>query len=211
MVEKSSLFLVAGLLALPSISFAEVDCDFDKPVGSCTGSIQVLSSSGAAPNYKAEVIVKSSVSSCSSVDFYFGTSKQTSFLRDENSKKESVFGTKRIAKRSLPVRKCTTYEAFNASLTGTWSYAFDTGTTKGTVTVRFADNNGSISGTWTSKTYEQHPHGKWQRRTERRSFKGNRDGTSILLTWARGSSPAHYELKGSTIVDDTGEVWVKRQ
>lgn len=205
------LVLVAALLTAPLVASAEVDCDFEKPVGSCTATVQLLKSGRSKASYSAEVLVKSSSASCSTVEFGFETSRQTTFLRDANSKHESLFGTRPITKRSLPVLKCTTYEPFDASLTGTWAYKFDTAKTKGSVVVHIKDTDGSISGRWTSTIIEELRPGKLVRKTDRRSFTGTRDGTSIQLKWERGSPPAHYELKGREIVDDAGEVWVTRQ
>ncbi|MCS4089216.1 hypothetical protein [Rhizobium sp. BK176] len=206
-----SWVLVAALLTAPPVAFAEVDCDFEKPVGSCNGIIQLLKSGRSKTAYSAEVLVKSSSASCSAVEFDFERSRQTTFLRGENSKQERLFGTRPIMRNSLPVLKCTTYESFNASLTGTWSYKFDTAKTKGSVVVSIKDTHGSISGTWTSTIIEEFRPGQLIRKTDRKSFTGTRDGTSIQLKWERGSPPAHYELKGREIVDDAGQVWVVRQ
>lgn len=119
------------------------------------------------------------------------------------------------------MQKCTAYEDAaggkkntedaNASLSGTWSYNLDLETIKGTVTIRFTDNDGSISGTSTSKTNEQYLPGKWKKMTEIKSLSGTREGASVTLTWAGNSFPLHFELKGRTLVGEDGQVWATRR
>jgi hypothetical protein len=86
------------------------ECNFDKRVGSCTGTIRVISTSGSKGSYAAEITMKSSASSCSKVEYYLENTPYTSIIKVGNSVGESVFGTKPITKKSFSVDKCTTYE-----------------------------------------------------------------------------------------------------
>jgi hypothetical protein len=87
------------------------DCNFDKRVGSCRGTIRVNSTSGSKGNYAAEITVSSSAPSCSKVEYYLDSTPHTTILKAGSSSGESVFGTSKISKKSFSVEKCTTYDA----------------------------------------------------------------------------------------------------
>lgn len=85
------------------------ECNFDKRVGSCTGTIRVNNTSGSKGNYAAEITVSSSAPSCSKVEYYLDNTPHTTVLKAGNSSGESVYGTSPISRKSFSVDKCTTY------------------------------------------------------------------------------------------------------
>jgi hypothetical protein len=86
------------------------ECNFDKRVGSCKGTIRVNSTSGSKGNYAAEITVSSSAPSCSKVEYYLDSTPYTTILKAGSSDVESVFGTSKITKKSFSVGTCSTYE-----------------------------------------------------------------------------------------------------
>ncbi|MBP2235249.1 hypothetical protein J2Z31_001741 [Sinorhizobium kostiense] len=84
-------------------------CDFDQPTGACRGSISIDSVSGSKGSYSAELTVKSSAGSCSKVEYYLDNTPQVTVIRNAGSESESVFGTRPITRKSLAVKKCTSY------------------------------------------------------------------------------------------------------
>lgn len=101
--------VVPTLFFLAAISASAAECDFDKPVGGCTASLKILSSSGSKPSFSAEILVSSSSKSCSKVEWFLDSTPQTTILKSQNSETESVFGTSAIKKNSISVQKCTAY------------------------------------------------------------------------------------------------------
>jgi hypothetical protein len=87
------------------------ECNFDKRIGSCKGTIRVDSTSGSKGNYAAEITVSSSAPSCSKVEYYLDSTPYTTVLKAGSSSGESVFGTSKITKKNFSVDKCSTYEA----------------------------------------------------------------------------------------------------
>ncbi|MBY3151316.1 hypothetical protein HFO56_02805 [Rhizobium laguerreae] len=87
------------------------ECNFDKRVGSCKGTVRVNSTSGSEGNYAAEITVSSSAPSCSKVEYYLDNTPYQTVLKAANSSGESVYGTSPISKKSFSVDKCTTYES----------------------------------------------------------------------------------------------------
>lgn len=102
--------MIFGALAvfLPLCANA-AECDFQKEVGTCSGSIQILSSGGSKPSYSAEIRVTSSAPTCSKVEYYLDNTPNVTVLKSSNSEDESLFGTKPISKNNVTVRKCTAY------------------------------------------------------------------------------------------------------
>lgn len=98
---------MAVLLARFSIAAAE--CDFESPVGGCSANLKILSTSGPKPSFSAEILVSSSVQSCSKVEWFLDSTPQTTILKRKSSEMESVFGTSAIKKESISVQKCTAY------------------------------------------------------------------------------------------------------
>lgn len=109
MISARAIFIASCLFAIPSVSFAQ-ECNFDKKVGSCTGSIQILSTSGSAKSYSAEIAIKSTAGSCSKVEYYLHNTPQTAIIRSSGVEHESVFGTKPLKKSDIRVIQCTAYE-----------------------------------------------------------------------------------------------------
>jgi hypothetical protein len=97
------------LMVLLPLSATAAECDFDKPAGSCTGSVRILSSGGSKPSYSAEIQVSSSAPSCSKVEYYLDNTPNTTVLRSGNTEQESLFGTSPISKGSIEVKRCTAY------------------------------------------------------------------------------------------------------
>lgn len=88
---------------------ALAECNFDQPLGQCTGAARILQSGGSKPSYSAEVEITSSAGSCSKVEFYVGSKPYTSIIRESGSEQESLFGTSPIKKRDISVARCTAY------------------------------------------------------------------------------------------------------
>jgi hypothetical protein len=102
--------MIFGAIAvLLPLSVTAAECDFDKAVGSCSGSVKILSSGGSKPSYSAEIQVSSSAPSCSKVEYYLDNTPNTTILRSSNSEQESLFGTKTISKNNIKVQRCTSY------------------------------------------------------------------------------------------------------
>jgi hypothetical protein len=101
--------MVFGFLLLLPVSASAADCDFDKVVGSCTGTVKILSSSGSSPSFSAEIRVSSSAPSCSKVEYYLDNTPNTTILKSANSADESLFGTKPISRGNITVHGCTAY------------------------------------------------------------------------------------------------------
>ncbi|MBY3158375.1 hypothetical protein HFO56_39440 [Rhizobium laguerreae] len=109
-MKRISMPVVFGAFAaLLPLSAVAAECDFDKAVGSCTGSVKILSSSGSKPSYSAEIQVSSSAPSCSKVEYYLDNTPNVTILKSDNSEQESLFGTKPISKKNISVRHCTVY------------------------------------------------------------------------------------------------------
>lgn len=91
------------------INPAVAECDFQKEVGNCTGSIKLLKSGGSKPSYSAEIRISSSAPSCSKVEYYLDNTPNTTVLKSGNSAEESLFGTKPITRESISVTGCKQY------------------------------------------------------------------------------------------------------
>ena len=109
-----SWFAAASLASLAASS-AFAECDFDKPVGRCEGSISVDSSGGSKPSFSAEITVKSTAPQCSKVAYFLDNTPHTTVLRNSSSDGESLSSTKPISKKNITVEKCTTYAIKGAS------------------------------------------------------------------------------------------------
>lgn len=93
---------------------AAVECNFSRPVGTCTGTISVLKTSGSKPSYAAEIRVSSSASACSKVEYYINSTPHQTVLKNASSDTESVSGTNPITRSDFRVSRCTTYETSGA-------------------------------------------------------------------------------------------------
>lgn len=106
---KAILTEMALAVLVISAPASASECNFDKPVGSCQGTIQIKSSSGSKPSYSAEIVVRSSAPSCSKVEYYLDYTPQVTIIRG-SSEPESLSGTTPITKKSVKVARCTAYE-----------------------------------------------------------------------------------------------------
>lgn len=118
MISLNRLFLFVIFLAFP-LSASAQQCNFDKKIGKCVGTIKILSTSGSAPSYSAEIAIESSAGSCSKVEYFLDNTPQTAIIRSSGVEHESLFGTKPIKKSAIRVIQCTAYEngAVEASFT----------------------------------------------------------------------------------------------
>lgn len=104
------LLVSASLLLVSPTSSLGAECNFQRPVGACAGRLEIIATGGASPSYTAEVRVSSSAKSCSKVEYYLDATPHTTLLRNANSERESLFGTKPISKKSIGGITCTAYE-----------------------------------------------------------------------------------------------------
>lgn len=111
MVKVWAAMAVAGLLSAAGYSTAATaaECDFDKPVGSCTAQYKILSTSGSKPSFRAEISVHSSAPRCSKVEWYLDSTPHSTVLKAANSDTDSVFGTSPITAARISIQKCTVY------------------------------------------------------------------------------------------------------
>ncbi|ETR75830.1 hypothetical protein X566_24535 [Afipia sp. P52-10] len=107
-MEKVAVAIAAACLVGYATS-AAAECDFDKPVGSCTARFQILSASGSKPSYRAEVALHSSAPRCSKIEWYLDSTPHSTILKTANSDTDSVFGTSPIAAANISIQKCTVY------------------------------------------------------------------------------------------------------
>jgi hypothetical protein len=108
------LFVASCIFAVPGAAFAQ-QCNFDKKVGSCTGTVKIISTSGSAKSFSAELAIESTAGSCSKVEYYLHDTPQTAIIRSSGIEHESVFGTKRLKKSDIRVIRCTAYEGSKAA------------------------------------------------------------------------------------------------
>lgn len=108
------LSFVKGVVVLGAMLFSPAafaaDCNFDKPVGSCSGSITVTKIYGSKPSYGAEIVVSSSAPQCSKVEYYVDSTPYQTVFKNSSSEGESLHGTKPFSKGDISVEKCTVYE-----------------------------------------------------------------------------------------------------
>lgn len=109
MNNKATSMIFGALAVFLPLCANAAECDFQKEVGSCSGSIKILSSGGSKPSYSAEIRVASSAPTCSKVEYYLDNTPNVTVLKSSNSEDESLFGTKPISRKNLVVKNCTTY------------------------------------------------------------------------------------------------------
>lgn len=102
------------LVAFTSTSLAQ-QCNFDKKVGSCTGMVSILSTSGSGKSHNAEISIQSSTGACSKVEYYLHNTPQTALIRSSGIEHESVFGTKQLKPKDIKVIQCTAYQGGGAA------------------------------------------------------------------------------------------------
>ena len=104
------VFAAAGSLPL---SFARAECNFDKAIGSCRGSIKLVSSGGAKPSFNAEIEITSSTGACSKIEYVVQSTPYTAIVRSDGVEHESLFGTSPIRASDIKVSKCLAYKNNN--------------------------------------------------------------------------------------------------
>ncbi|MEN3148865.1 hypothetical protein ABCW43_16295 [Neorhizobium sp. IRAMC:178] len=109
------LLVSASLLFVSPTSSLGAECNFQRPVGACAGRLEIITAGGASPSYTAEVRISSSAKSCSKVEYYLDATPHTTLLRNANTERESLFGTKPISSKSIGGVKCTAYEDATAN------------------------------------------------------------------------------------------------
>ncbi|WP_379069409.1 hypothetical protein ACHMW4_03855 [Mesorhizobium sp. UC22_110] len=109
---------VLAIFAFVTANANAAECNFDKPVGKCIGSISVDSTSGSKPSFSAEITVSSTASACSKVEWYLDGTPYQTILKSTNSDSDSVHGTKPITRKSFSSIKCMTYEGGGNLATG---------------------------------------------------------------------------------------------
>lgn len=110
--------VASTLLLLGVKSATAAECDFDKPVGTCTAKLKILSTAGSKPSFSAEILVSSTVKSCSKVEWFLDSTPQITILKSKNSDTASVFGTSAIKKQDISIEKCTVYAEKGAAGSG---------------------------------------------------------------------------------------------
>lgn len=115
MNNKGKSFLFCAMMSCVSISAIAAECNFDKQVGSCSGSVEILSTGGSKPSYTAEVRVTSSAPTCSKVEYYLDSTPNVTVLKSSNSDQESLFGTKPISRKNIRVKNCTAFASAGSS------------------------------------------------------------------------------------------------
>jgi hypothetical protein len=204
------VFLLTSAFIILSGSAYASDCDFDKPQGSCTGTISVDSTGGSRPSYSAEITVRSSAPSCSKVEYLVGSAPQTTILRGNGSEHESLFGTSPISESQLQVERCTAYldkegvsntdagsVAASESAAGSWQFKLAMADNVGeSYTFELKEKGGKITGSGTMAANT----GTYVERVVQK-ITGKREGGGITLNFkaAKGGGfyDRSYKLTGS--------------
>ncbi|HBT4772736.1 TPA: hypothetical protein MB352_003982 [Klebsiella variicola subsp. variicola] len=156
------LFILSVLIAFSSSCLAYT-CDCTKIVGQCSGSVRLSKSSGSNSNYQGEIIITSSAKSCSKVEYYINNTPYSTILNN-NQDTESIFGTSPIKKEDIEFKAChvclrkdddgspsNPREVKRNKFAGVWRGSLKWLVVSDNVTVTIVENNGSLSGTWSSK------------------------------------------------------------
>ena len=94
------------MLATTSLIAQAADCNCQEVTGACLGSIEFVKSFGSKPSYGAEIIVHSSESRCSKVEYFVDGTPYQTILVNRRSAPESLFGTSPIAERNVTFSTC---------------------------------------------------------------------------------------------------------
>lgn len=108
MFSKKSLWAATFFAVCTSTSFAQ-QCYFDKKIGTCTGKVRILSTTGSTGSHNAEIAIVSSTGACSKVEYYIHSTPQTAIIRSSGIEHESVFGSKPLTESDIEVIQCTAY------------------------------------------------------------------------------------------------------
>jgi hypothetical protein len=116
-ISMRFIIVSAGLIVVcAGIGRAQAaNCDFDKPVSRCTGSIEMKRTYGSKKSYGAEIVVHSSAAQCSKVEYYVDSTPYQTVFSHNQAEPESLFGTKPISRKNITVDKCTTYASTGAA------------------------------------------------------------------------------------------------
>lgn len=153
-----------SILVFTSASAVAADCDFQKRIGSCRASIVIENTSGSKGSYSAEIVVKSSASSCSKVDYLLDNTPHRTILKSRNSDEESLFGTKPITKKNIKVTGCSVFadrkveankgeseaSVGSGSFNGSWTGNVGMLMMSAPMTLNLRVNGSSVSGNSTS-------------------------------------------------------------
>ncbi|MCS4089223.1 hypothetical protein [Rhizobium sp. BK176] len=225
MRQVSLLLLSLSSLGVPAAAPAAADCNFDKPVGRCTGSVEVLSSGGSEPSFTAEIKITSSAPSCSKVEYYLDSTPQTTILRGGNSGQESLFGTTPILRTSIEVQNCTVYEdaavgtkdtndAKNSLKGTTWQFPLtDLETIKSQTVLHIEEDHAGVFKGYAVDTIREQrvPRGPYVKRVEKRQFSGTRDGNELMFSWAsHPDAPFKVTINGRTMTSEMGPFATRR-
>ncbi|WP_409313656.1 hypothetical protein [Pseudomonas putida] len=82
------------------------DCDCQRVVGSCLGSIEFVKAYGSKPSFGADLVVHSSEKVCSKIEFLVNSTPYQTILVNKNSEPESVFGTSPISSKNIAFQSC---------------------------------------------------------------------------------------------------------
>ncbi|MER9412364.1 hypothetical protein [Mesorhizobium sp. M0589] len=96
-------------IAIANAPAIAADCDFNQKIGSCAGTIEVLSTSGSKKSYAAELMIHSSAATCSRVEYYVNSTPYRTVLGGSNSEPESLSSTSPIQPKDVSVGRCTAY------------------------------------------------------------------------------------------------------
>lgn len=159
-LEFGKVIFIAASIGVAA-SQAHAQCNFDKPIGGCTATLQLQKTGGSKPSFSAEVEITSSAGSCSKVEYFVNSTPYTSIIRTDGVEHESLFGTSPIERGDIQVSKCTAYQddgsgsekqdaahaaASKIPVDGSWHSVHDLGAS-GTheTTLTFKETNGKIS------------------------------------------------------------------
>lgn len=157
---KTSALIISSLM--PYLAWG-ADCDCQKIVGSCRGSIEFVKSFGSTPSYGAEIIVHSSERTCLKVEYYLDGTPHQTVLVNKRSEPESLFGTNPITAANISFSSCkicstealpkadtpsTPGMSEKFDLTGTWSsvQTCSYGSGSSTMKIQHDGSSGSIDG-----------------------------------------------------------------
>ncbi len=146
-----AIFSSIGFLAA-SAQVLSAECDCRETIGQCTGSVKVVKSFGSKPSFGAELIVRSSETICSKVEYFVDNTPYQTILVNSQSEPESTSGTSPVTQASITYKACyvckggsTDVRAVNPQ-SETWkgSYSQDGQATPFSAELTFSD--GAISG-----------------------------------------------------------------
>lgn len=160
-MARNVCYLVALIALSAGYSVAE-DCDCQEVVGTCRGAVDVISTAGSAPSFSAEVLVRSSQSSCSKVEYYVDSTPYQTVLISGNRDTESLSGTKPISRQNITQVACYVCASGDAKEAAKKPTAPESGNWHGSYTqpdytISFTANLTFKDGRITGSIHESHP------------------------------------------------------